>query len=188
MRILWDFDGTLFNTYPAFTKVMKKLLPEVKEEDILKELKVSFHHAKQVFQLTDGQVNQFREMDSALSPDDKPPFQGLEDILLKADINVIMTHKPRAEVNAILKHFQMEHHFADLVAGDDGYPRKPDASSYRYLHNKHELDLAIGDRVLDILPAKELGLKTCLFQNDAPGADFYVTNYHALKKLLWHDI
>ncbi|TKD71442.1 HAD-IA family hydrolase [Pseudalkalibacillus hwajinpoensis] len=186
MRILWDFDGTLFDTYPAFTRVMRELVPSgVKEEDILKELKVSFHHAASFFNLSKKQIETFREMDNALSPDDKPPFPGLKDILEKAELNVIMTHKPRAEVTSILKHFNMEHYFKDLVAGDDGYPRKPDASSYRYLHKKHNLDLAVGDRVLDILPAKEIGLKTCLFQNSAQGADLYVTNYKDLSKLLW---
>ncbi|MBN8207692.1 HAD-IA family hydrolase [Bacillus sp. NTK071] len=186
MRILWDFDGTLFDTYPAFTTVMKELVPpEVKEEDILKELKVSFHHATEVFNLSEAQIKTFREMDNALSPEDKPPFTGLKKILEKAEMNVIMTHKPREEVIAILNHFKMNHYFTDLVAGDDGYPRKPDASSYRYLHSKHNLDLAIGDRVLDILPAKEIGLKTCLFQNNAEGADMYVTNYHDLSEMLW---
>ncbi|GAY77594.1 hypothetical protein NBRC111894_3148 [Sporolactobacillus inulinus] len=37
--------------------------------------------------------------------------------------------------------------------------------------------MAVGDRTLDIIPAKKLGKKTCLFQNDAPGADFYLDRY-----------
>ena len=186
MRILWDFDGTLFDTYPAFTKVMKQLVPShIKEEDILKELKVSFHHATEVFQLSEEQVMKFRELDNALSPNDKPPFEGLENVLKSAKMNVIMTHKPREEAITILKHFNMEHYFAELVAGDDGYPRKPDPASYHYLNDKYNLDLAVGDRVLDILPAKEVGMKTCLFQNNSPGADMYVTNYDDLEQMLW---
>ncbi len=186
MRILWDFDGTLFDTYPAFTKVMKELVSnDVKEEDILKELKVSFRHATEVFQLTEEQIKTFRKMDNALSPEDKPPFPGLKTILQKAELNVIMTHKPREEVITILEYFKMEHYFADLVAGDDGFPRKPDPASYHHLNNKYQLDLAVGDRVLDILPAKEVGMKTCLFQNNSSGADLYVTNYEELKNLLW---
>ncbi|WP_270182126.1 HAD-IA family hydrolase [Alkalihalobacillus sp. CinArs1] len=186
MKILWDFDGTLFDTYPAFVSIMKRFVPEhVSNEEILKELKVSFRHATNVFGLTMEQVEEFRVLDNALSPDKKPPFEGVMEILNKSDLNVIMTHKPREEVITILQHFNMENLFADLVAGDDGYPRKPDAASYRYLHNKHELDLAVGDRLLDIIPAKEVGMKTCLFQNTAVGADFYVEDYKQLKQLLW---
>jgi HAD superfamily hydrolase (TIGR01509 family) len=186
VRILWDFDGTLFDTYPAFTKVMKQLVSSaISEEEILRELKVSFHHATEVFQLTEEQITAFRKKDNALSPDDKPPFRGLKTILEKAELNVIMTHKPRAEVIAILKHFDMEHYFADLVAGDDGFPRKPDPASYHHLNDQYHLDLAVGDRLLDIIPAKEVGMKTCLFQNDSPGADFYVTNYYDLNEMLW---
>lgn len=186
MRILWDFDGTLFDTYPAFTEVMKQLVPaNITKEEILKELKVSFHHATEVFHLSEEQIKTFREKDNALSPDDKPPFQGIKTILEKADLNVIMTHKPRAEVIAILKHFDMEHYFTDLVAGDDGFPRKPDPASYHHLNDHYSLDLAVGDRLLDILPAKEVGMKTCLFQNASPGADIYVTNYKDLYEKLW---
>jgi FMN phosphatase YigB (HAD superfamily) len=56
-------------------------------------------------------------------------------------------------------------------------PRKPDAASYKYLHEKYEIHLAIGDREIDILPAKSLGIKTCLFQKSTPGADFYLSEY-----------
>lgn len=186
MRILWDFDGTLFDTYPAFIKVMKHFVSdEVTDEEILKELKVSFTHATKVFELTKEEVQKFRKLDNALSPDMKPPFEGVIDVLKKSDLNVIMTHKPREEVITILRHFNMENYFADIVAGDDGYPRKPNAESYQYLHEKHDLDLAVGDRLLDIIPAKEVGLKTCLFQNSSPGADMYVKDHVQLKNSLW---
>lgn len=39
------------------------------------------------------------------------------------------------------------------------------------------LDLIIGDRELDILPGKQLGIKTCLFQNNQPGANYYLSDY-----------
>jgi phosphoglycolate phosphatase len=88
-----------------------------------------------------------------------------------------MTHKERVDVAAILSCHKLDGYFADMVAGDDGYPRKPHPASYEFLHEKHGIDLAIGDREIDILPAKSLGIKTCLFQNTAPSADFYLENY-----------
>ncbi|MGD6817508.1 HAD-IA family hydrolase [Metabacillus sp. 113a] len=178
MNILWDFDGTLFNTYPAFTETMYKLLkPEVKKERIFEQLKISFSHAADFFGLSEQEIAQFKQAEKALSPGLKPPFPYVEEVLRFASRNVIMTHKPRNEVAAILSHYGWEHYFSEIVAGDDGFPRKPHPASYEYLHKRHRIDLAIGDRELDILPAKMLGIKTCLFQNDSEGADFYLIDY-----------
>ncbi|AZB42545.1 HAD family hydrolase [Bacillus sp. FJAT-42376] len=178
MNILWDFDGTLFNTYPAFTETMYKLIkPEVKKEHIFEQLKISFSHAAETFGLTEEEISAFKQKEKALSPVLKPPFPYVEDVLKRASKNVIMTHKPRNEVDVILRHYGWEHYFEEIVAGDDGFPRKPHPASYSYLHEKHYIDLAIGDRELDILPAKELGIRTCLFQNDSEGADFYLMDY-----------
>ncbi len=95
-----------------------------------------------------------------------------------------MTHKPRDEVKVILDYYQWNDYFQEIVAGDDGFPRKPNAASYRYLHEKYHLDLAIGDRLLDLLPAKEIGISTCFFQNSSPGADFYLNNYQDFYKIV----
>jgi phosphoglycolate phosphatase-like HAD superfamily hydrolase len=46
MNILWDFDGTLFNTYPAFTDMFYEMLGgATTKKDILSNLKISFKHA-----------------------------------------------------------------------------------------------------------------------------------------------
>lgn len=178
MNILWDFDGTLFDTYPAFTEAMFQVLEgKIDKQTILKELKISFSHATNVFQLTENEILKFKEIELSLSPSLKPPFPFLEEVLKWSECNVIMTHKPKQEVNTILDYYDFQRHFKGIVAGDDGFPRKPHVASYQFLHDHHRLDLAVGDRELDILPAKEIGLKTCLFQNDTAGADFYLTSY-----------
>ncbi|MFC0270584.1 HAD hydrolase-like protein [Metabacillus herbersteinensis] len=178
MNILWDFDGTLFDTYPAFTEAMYLLLDgKVDKHTILKELKISFSNATKVFQLTENEILKFKEIELSLSPSLKPPFPYVEDVLKRSGCNVIMTHKPKQEVHTILDYYDFHQYFQGIVAGDDGFPRKPHAASYQFLHDRHYLDLAVGDRELDILPAKEIGLRTCLFQNDTAGADFYVKSY-----------
>ncbi|EEK42002.1 Phosphoglycolate phosphatase [Bacillus cereus m1293] len=45
------------------------------------------------------------------------------------------------------------------------------------MHQKHKIDLAIGDRELDLLPAKELGIITCMFQGQSDVADYYLNDY-----------
>jgi HAD superfamily hydrolase (TIGR01549 family) len=178
LNILWDFDGTLFDTYKVFTEVMHEVLKKsIHKNDIFKELKISFTHATTFFNLTNNQILEFKEKEKSISPEMKQPFPYVEDILKQANLNVIMTHKPRKEVQAILDYYDWNDYFVEIVAGDDGYKRKPDPASYEYLHNKYKLDIAIGDRVLDIIPAKKIGLYTCLFQNEAQGADFYLDSY-----------
>lgn len=178
MNILWDFDGTLFDTYPAYTRILKDVLGEEAEhEEILSQLKISFTHAFTHYNLKEEQISYIRKMARSLKLQDLQPFPGVKDVLKRAGCNVIMTHKEREDVLAILEHHNMSSLFADMVAGDDGYPRKPHKASYEYLYGKNSIDLAIGDRELDILPAKELGIRTCLFQNSTPGADYYLSRY-----------
>ncbi|MBT2688219.1 HAD-IA family hydrolase [Bacillus sp. ISL-47] len=179
MNILWDFDGTLFDTYPAYTAIVKEVMgnANIPDIEIFAQLKISFTDAFQYFQLTEEQIMTIRKQARSLKPKDLKPFPHLEDVLKLADKNVIMTHKEREDVAAILAFHKLDVYFEDMVAGDDGYPRKPHPASYEFLHEKHRIDLAVGDREIDILPAKSLGIKTCLFQNTAPGANFYLENY-----------
>lgn len=178
MNIFWDFDGTLFDTYPAYTDIFyEELGGQASKQEILAHLKISFTHAVRHYGLNDQQIKRVFATEQDIDPAKTPPFPYVEKILQFAAINVIITHKPRNEVMHILKHYGWTGYFHDIVAGDDGYPRKPDPASYIYLHNKHRIDLAIGDRELDIIPARLIGIQTCLFQNSAPGADFYLCSY-----------
>ncbi|MCE5170684.1 hypothetical protein LQV63_15325 [Paenibacillus profundus] len=62
------------------------------------------------------------------------------------------------------------------------------AYEYEYLHSRNRIDLIIGDREIDILPSKTMGIKTCLFQDNTPGADYYLSEYKdflALRSTGW---
>ncbi|WP_148629781.1 HAD-IA family hydrolase [Bacillus sp. E214] len=178
MNILWDFDGTLFDTYPGYARMVKSAVETpLSEEEIFSLLKVSFGHAFNELKLTEEQIKHIHILERQLKPLDFKPFPGVKNVLEAADLNVIMTHKYREGAESILKANGMDQYFTEIVAIDDGYPKKPHPASYQYLHDKYRIDLAVGDRELDILPAKSIGIKTCLFQNDTPGADYYVNSY-----------
>ncbi len=51
MNILWDFDGTLFDTYPVFAKILKQVInnKDISEDSINDHLKISFSHTKNFF-------------------------------------------------------------------------------------------------------------------------------------------
>lgn len=178
MNLLWDFDGTIMDTYPAYTTILFDILNgEVSREEIYAQLKISQSHAIRFFNLTQEQSEEMKEKSRAITGDDYQPFPCIESVLKQATHNVIMTHMNRASVERILRDTKLEHYFTEIVAGDDGYARKPDPASYAYLHSKYTLDYAIGDRELDLLPAKEIGLQTIMFQGNSEAADYTLDDY-----------
>ncbi|KZE07722.1 hydrolase haloacid dehalogenase-like family [Bacillus mycoides] len=185
MNILWDFDGTLFNTYPAYTMMLSEILGDaVDKQEIYKNLKISYSHAIQYYNISNEQEEQIKVLKKQFTPKDMKPFEGVEEILKFAHKNVIMTHKHRTGVMEILKYYGWDKYLVDMVTIDDGFPRKPNSLAYDHLHKKHNIDLAIGDRELDLLPAKELGISTCMFQDKCDVADYSLSHYSEFFKVV----
>ncbi|WP_349407914.1 HAD-IA family hydrolase [Pseudalkalibacillus sp. SCS-8] len=186
MNILWDFDGTLVDSYRLFVKLFKKMLgDDTPEDEILSHLKVSFGHAFDHYGVTDEQKNDFYSLERELEPADFEKFEGLEDVLKLAEHNFVVTHNSREVVNNVLQHHNLGQYFTKIIGREDEFPRKPDAAAYKHLLKDYDIDLVVGDRELDLLPAKELGIPTCSFQ--APNieeVDFHVDSYHELYEIL----
>jgi len=187
MKLLWDFDGTLFDTYPAYVETVLRLFPQLAQQfsydDILREMKVSFSHGFRYLGLTAEQEAYYRRENLALPPELLRPFDGVERVLAQAELNVIMSHKEHAVIDAVLKAHGLTQYFTEIVTPEDGFPRKPDAASYRYLHDKYALDAAIGDRALDLIPAKAVGMKTIMFQGTCEAADASLDQYEHFEKV-----
>lgn len=178
MNILWDFDGTLFDTYPAYTNILSQALGNVVDkQEIYEKLKIPYSHAIDYYNISSNQEKEIKTLQKKLSPKEMKPFDNVEKVLKFANKNVIMTHKHRDGVLAILNYYGWDKYFADMVTIDDGFPRKPNPLAYVHLHTKHRIDLVIGDRELDLLPAKELGISTCIFQSQSDLADYHLQDY-----------
>lgn len=178
MNILWDFDGTICNTYPAYASIFYETIQKRSSyEEVVKQLKISFSHAFDYFQLTELEKEQFMQKNHDLKVEQLPPFQNIENVLQLANCNVIMTHKDRETVEKVLHHYNLAHYFTEIVTPENGFPRKPNPESYQYLHDKYHLTLAIGDRELDLIPAKKVGVATCMFQGNCQAADFSINDY-----------
>ncbi|MCJ7842649.1 HAD hydrolase-like protein [Lederbergia sp. NSJ-179] len=183
MRILWDLDGTIFNTYPAILNSFCTVYEEVHgkrvdETEALRWLKRTSKEAFAHFGISERYRGRFKELDHAGAETGSSPFDGIEDILSAAEVNVIVTHRTQASTKELLEKWQLLQYFAEIVSpDDDGFPRKPEVDAYQYLHHKYHLDWAIGDRALDLIPAKAVGLKTCAFQNADIEADLHIEEY-----------
>ena len=183
MKLLWDLDGTIFDTYPAILESFCTVHEEANGESIdqveaLRWLKRTSKEAFAHFGISEEYRPRFMELDHARAEEGSPPFDGVKTILEASDVNVIVTHRTQASTKELLEKWGLLHYFDEIVSpDDDGFPRKPDVAAYKYLHDKYKLDWAIGDRALDLIPAKAVGMKTCAFQNADIEADLHIENY-----------
>ena len=171
MRILWDLDGTILDSWPtlveAFTIIAKK---DLAYEDVLPHLK--YGTAYDYYGVDKNKVDEFREIERTLSNDRKPLFPYVTDVLKKANVNVLVTHRNRRSTEELLEHWDLSNYFDEVICpADDGYSLKPDVHAYQYLHDKYKLDLAIGDQKTDLIPAKKIGLKTYSFREPSEYGD-----------------
>ena len=202
--LIWDFDGTLFDTYPALVRSIERALadrdlvvPRGELEGMLAQtLQFCFETLVERFALDadtfDAQVDYYHRRTTVK---DKPPFPGViqicEHFVKAGGQNFIITHRDRDSLMQLLTWYKVEGLFAATVTRDDGYARKPDPASFDALLDMHDLPrdqvLAVGDRDLDILAGQAAGVHTCLF-NATPGygvqPDHVITSFAELENLL----
>ncbi|RSD25129.1 HAD hydrolase-like protein [Mesobacillus subterraneus] len=177
MKILWDLDGTILDTWPtlveAFTILAEKDLPY---EEVLPHLK--YGTAYEFYGVDKSLVTKFREIERTLSNERKPLFPYVKDVLSNADVNVLVTHRNRRSTEELLEHWNLGANFEEVICpADDGYSLKPDIHAYKYLHDRYGLDLAVGDQSTDLIPAKKIGLQTCSFREQNEYADQIIQCY-----------
>lgn len=170
--IIWDFDGTLFDTYPEMTRCLVALSEHtLTEDEALAYLKVSLQTGLDV--LVDkgfGDSKELRASFKALEEiDNFKPFDGVKAMLAATQglgvRHFVYTHRHGHTVD-LLKRFDLDHYFDEIITEDYYFPRKPALKGYEYLIEKHGFDptstLMVGDRLLDLIGPRELGMKTCL--------------------------
>jgi phosphoglycolate phosphatase-like HAD superfamily hydrolase len=202
-QLIWDVDGTLLDTYPAFATAVALALGEidvtVSPDRILSLCKRSLNHCvvtlADEFQAdADDILAGFQRHYAAIPAQEQPPFPGVIEICgyirSIGGSNLIVTHRGGRSLEMLLTAHRMGGYFADRLTADDGYPRKPDPSSFEAMisrqHLKREDVLAIGDRDIDVLAGHAAGVRTCLFRT-APvevAPDYSITDYAELYRLL----
>lgn len=179
MNILWDFDGTLFDTYPSLAKTFLQILQreDLTIEEILPRLHQSSRATFQYYSLNEEHYQQFVELEKKVPPEETPPFPYVQEVVKLAKTNLIVTFKSREAVEKILAHYQMREYFQEIITPEDGLPPKPDPTAYQMLHDTYGIDLCIGDREKDLLPAQALGVPTCAFRAFELHADYHIADY-----------
>jgi HAD superfamily hydrolase (TIGR01509 family) len=179
--IIWDFDGTLFDTYPsmvsAFKRVLKDYGIEENEENILNYMKVSLNDAVKYFtdkyEIDINLVEKFKQYEKASLPELVPPFpyakEICEEIINSGRRNFILTHRGNSTLK-YLKAYDMEKYFTEVVTKHHGFRRKPDPEGYLHLLSKYNIKkenaMIVGDRDFEILAGRNAGIKVCLYNTN----------------------
>ena len=187
---IWDFDGTLADTYPhtaaAFCEVLAQegIEADLAEADRL--LRISLGTAYKRYGVEQQLIDRFIAYEKTeaaqppvrLYPHAREVLQALRD---RGARHFIATHRDSAAVT-FLQWFGIDDLFVEVVTRENGFAHKPDPACVQYLIDKYRLDpattLMVGDRELDVACGKNAGTDSCLFveQGDVPPtvADFCI--------------
>jgi len=205
-NLIWDFDGSLFNTYPAMVKLFRQALLRkgyvASENEILSLMKDTLGKAVD-FYLDRGVdydfYKDFKKSEEELDPAEQPPFEGAREICSKVvrnnGKNLIITHRSRKTTFRLLSHFEMTSLFSDIITRESGFKRKPDPDAFISAIRSHRLNprltLSVGDRDLDVIAARDAGTKTCFFSQNGTrpsiDVDFIINDLVQLEEIVLKD-
>ncbi|SMC18393.1 haloacid dehalogenase superfamily, subfamily IA, variant 1 with third motif having Dx(3-4)D or Dx(3-4)E [Clostridium acidisoli DSM 12555] len=198
--IIWDFDGTLFNTYPgtvnSFRKTLKDNGIDESNENILNYMKISESYAltyfKELYGLDDNFIEKYTSYKKDMKPEMIQPFPFAADVCRRViDLggrNYIITHRGESTLK-ILQHYGMMCYFTEIITKQYGFKRKPDPEAFIYLIEKYQINkrtaLVIGDRECEVLGGKAAGIRTCLYDtNNVSLTEVPDYNIDSLKNLV----
>jgi phosphoglycolate phosphatase-like HAD superfamily hydrolase len=202
-NIIWDLDGTLFDTYPAFIEAFLAALSDFQHsadpEWVMSLAKINFSHCASVlashFHLTQEEVERaFWRHYSAIPLEIQGLMPGAKDlceyIVRTGGMNVIVTHRDRLSMIGLLETHGVEALFTDFIAGDDGFPLKPDPGAVEAIIERNGMDkalsLLVGDRSIDIAAGLASGVRTCLMgvRGSPIEADYLVGDLNELRDMI----
>lgn len=176
---IWDFDGTLFDTYPimldGFIQALADYQINAEPKKIYRLLKE--HSSKAVAETYQLDFSEFTErFHQKEAMDQRQPvvfpevYDTLKAIIQAGGKNYILTHRTVASTKELLANAGMLEFFEEIVGPEYQFPRKPDPSAINYLVEKYHLPrestVMVGDRPMDIDAGKSAGIKTCFYDID----------------------
>ncbi|MFC6171328.1 HAD-IA family hydrolase [Loigolactobacillus jiayinensis] len=191
---IWDFDGTLYDTYSGIMQALQQLVDEyglkverqslyrlIKEDSV----KTAIQQFGQTLDIAPEKLSKhYHEIEHATQQAPQPFVGALETcqaIIAAGGQNFLMTHRDRGSERFLAAGGFLPL-FGECVTSEQNFKRKPDPEAINYLVTKHQLDPAttvmIGDRPLDVVAGQNAGVKGCFFDVDqfhsAPTADIII--------------
>ena len=191
--LIYDFDGTISDTYPVFTRALLELLSRLgKQTDYNKaysQLKVSVGHALKFYGLSDHE-KEYHSIWKEMALAEQKAFPGAHEILRYAKSrgkkNYLYTHTGRIVYDLLCKMGISDCFDFILESTTYKFPRKPAPDALNFIIKTCGIDrshaLMIGDRDIDIEAARAAGIDGCLFDPDGYYLDCKAEHY--IKSLL----
>ena len=175
-HLFWDFDGTLYDSYPQILNALKQTLqsyslPVPPDEDLLREAKILVSHALNTFGGSLPQeelMARFQSFHHAIVS--FPLYEGtaqcLKTLQASGVRHYLYTHR------SLTARKQLEQDglwplFSDFVTSEDGFPLKPAPDALLALARRNGLDVSecamIGDREIDVQSGYNAGMSGILF-------------------------
>ena len=178
-HFIWDFDGTLFDTYPVTIRSMRKALGEYGRDCdptecmaiMLDSIGTALDRYSQRFGIPREELTASFDRYCTASLDDLEarPMEGarevLEAILEKGGKNYIFSHRHTGEIRLFLDKYALTDLFEEMLGPDsEGFAWKPAPDGILRLMERHgmteEGTLMIGDRDCDLGSARNASIRT----------------------------
>jgi len=187
-HLFWDFDGTLFDSYPEILGSFMKGLEDLGLYELMDAQNLMKHIKKYVATAAhwcaeQSGVPQEKILDAYRfyhnQPHSDPPYEGLEECLRRLHEagyhHYLYTHSHQSAIDQ-LKRENLWQYFDDAVLGSDGFALKPAPDALLALMERNHLSpeacAMIGDRDIDAMAGHNAGMKGILFDPDGYFPDF----------------
>lgn len=177
--VIWDLDGTLFDSYDVIVESIYLTLmnhgvamdmEQIHQFAIKSSIKALFAEIAQTHgifaeilhgeysRISTGKYLQIKSMPNAIETLERLEKAGVE--------NLVFTHRGKT-TQPVLENLRMSEFFKEVVTSQNGFARKPNPDGLNYLIDKYDLDVGntwyVGDRSLDMECAKNSGISGILY-------------------------
>lgn len=181
LHCIWDFDGTLFNSYPQILKAMDLSLQTLgiyeDKDALLALLKQSVGQAvrtmREKYHIEEDLFTLYQETEKGFPLEDLKPYPGIKELLTslyQAGVkHYVYTHRGDSTI-AYLNQNGMLALFSDIITKKANFPHKPAPDALNWLIEKHQLSknktIMIGDRSIDVYAGYHAGIEGCFLDLD----------------------
>ena len=178
-HFIWDFDGTLFDTYPGIIGVLQKALGEFghscEPAEAMKLMLETIPATRDFYAkkynidpeaLREAYMRYHKEFVDGL---ESQPMAAAREVLAKicdsGRHNYIFTHRKHHETMLFLEKYDLTHFFRDIICPEHpSFAWKPAPDAVEFLMKTYDMDpqrtAMIGDRERDLGSGRNAGIKS----------------------------
>ncbi|MBQ9760112.1 MAG: HAD-IA family hydrolase [Clostridia bacterium] len=182
-HFIYDFDGTLSDSYPVFWRIFEELrarhggVPNCSDDALRRRIKNAVIEGYRAIEWADGLTKeQFMQEFKALQEKHFADFETYPhtEELLRAVVesgkrNYIYTHSGKV-VHKIMENMGIAQYFTFVLDASQGFPSKPAPDALLHLIERYHLDpktcVMVGDRPIDVQAGEKAGMQSCFFDPD----------------------